>query len=69
MTTQPWSAITVGDIAKRSALVWLHEVQEHEGLMRQNITLWPDRTYQLAIHIQQAINAAVHVAAGNGEGI
>lgn len=69
MTTQPWSAITVGDIAKRSALKWLHEVQEHEGLMRQDFKDWPDRTYQLAIHIQKAINTAIHVAAGNGEGI
>lgn len=69
MTTQPWSAITVGDIAKRSALKWLHEVQEHEGLMRQSIADWPYKTYNLAIHIQQAITEAIHVAAGGGEGI
>jgi len=69
MNTNAWSKITVGDIAKRSALVWLHEVQEHEILMRQSIADWPTPTYQLAIHIQQAIIEAIHTAAGNGDGI
>ena len=69
MNPNTWNEIVVGDIAKKSALEWFHEVQEHEPLMRKSIAQWPDRTYQLAIHIQQAIIEAVHVAAGNGDGI
>jgi len=64
-----WNEITVGDIAKKSALVWLHEVQEHEVMMRKSIAEWPTPTYQLAIHIQEAIIEAIHLAAGNGDGI
>jgi len=47
--------LTVTDVAKLSALTWLHEVQEHEGLMRQSIAQWPAKTFQLAVHIQCAI--------------
>jgi len=53
------TSIGIGDIAKRAALVWLHEVQEHEELMRKPVGDWPDRTAQLAIHIQTAINEAI----------
>lgn len=50
---------TVGTVAKQSALVWLHEVQEHEGLMRKSIAEWPEKTYRLAVHIQLAIDEEV----------
>ncbi len=51
--------ITVGTKAKKAALVWLHEVQEHEDLLRKSISHWPEKTYQLAVHIQQAIGQTV----------
>jgi len=56
--TAPWEHVTVTHIAKLSALTWLHECQEHENLMRQSVALWPEKTYQLAVHIQCAISEA-----------
>jgi len=53
-----WKYILVGQVARRSALLWLHEDKEHGTLMRKSIADWPEKTYQLAIHIQEAINEA-----------
>jgi len=50
--------IMVGNVARRAALLWLHEVPEHLELMEKPIADWPEKTYQLAIHIQEAINEA-----------
>jgi hypothetical protein len=61
--------ITVGSIARSSALTWLHEVQEHEELMRKSIAEWPEKTYHLAIHIQIAIDEAVRELAKHGGAI
>jgi hypothetical protein len=51
--------IEVGSVARKAALIWLHEVQEHEAFMEKSIADWPEKTYQLAIHIQEAINEAI----------
>jgi len=51
--------IIVGSIARKSALVWFHEAGEHEELMRKSIADWPYKTYNLAVHIQLAIDEAI----------
>lgn len=81
MTTQPWSSITVGDIAKRSA----HACKEQDWCCCSPTGLepdedcpvhgpgpWPPRCcicgHFLPYSIrEQAITEAIHVAAGNGD--
>ena len=44
--------------AKKAALEWLHEVGEHETMLRCPLTDWPEKTYRLAVLIQCAIETA-----------
>lgn len=52
-----WTSIVVGEVAKRAAVTWLHEACEYDELLAKSISEWPENTFYLAVHVQEAINA------------
>jgi hypothetical protein len=58
MSTELWRSIHVSPVAKKASLVWLYEVQEHEGWLRKSIAQRPEKAYRHAVHIQEAMDEA-----------